>query len=256
MRSGGIVQMAASKSTSVHSAPRISPGRTKVRASNWRPYRTSGVPLCPSIARNKPPSPLGSIIAARCRTIGAVKRPSERRRRVAYRSSCGDRIAKDRADSRTQPPRALPPPVRFDAAKHLQNFGSRDLCDRPRSEGGVGHADKPFQLADRRVGPTLRAALGDKFGRNYAEGVGLLVGLRELSTREEIGESKSRRVLEGTALGGFGDSRRAWGAVESGDESPPRRDPSHPETVHGYAVGSRRTRAAAFRGGRGARLRT
>src|SRR5271170_7187771 len=181
MRSGGIVQMAASKSTSVHSAPRISPGRTKVRASNWRPYRTSGVPLCPSIARNKPPSPLGSIIAARCRTIGAVKRPSERRRRVAYRSSCGDRIAKDRADSRTQPPRALPPPVRFDAAKHLQNFGSRNLGDRPRSEGGVGHADKPFQLADRRVGPTLRAALGDKFGRNSAERVGLLVGLRKLS---------------------------------------------------------------------------
>src|SRR5277367_119687 len=120
-----------------------------------------GSPVVPVDRPQQAAKPLGINDSGAMPDDWGGKRPSERRRRVAYRSSCGDRIAKDRADSRTQPPRALPPPVRFDAAKHLQNFGSRNLCDRPRSEGGVGHADK--------------------FGRNYAEGVGLLVGLRELS---------------------------------------------------------------------------
>jgi hypothetical protein len=40
-----------SKSTSAHVAPRNSPGRTKVSASDCRPKRTCGAPLWPSIAQ-------------------------------------------------------------------------------------------------------------------------------------------------------------------------------------------------------------
>ena len=44
MRPAGISQTAASMSNSAHSAARNSPGRTKVRASNSRAARVSGVP--------------------------------------------------------------------------------------------------------------------------------------------------------------------------------------------------------------------
>src|ERR1700677_4716925 len=53
----------------------------------------------------------------------------------------------------------------------------------------------------------------------------------------------------------FGDSRPLWGGLESGDDSPLRRNPGHPKAIHGYVVGSRRTRAATFRCGLGGRLR-
>src|SRR5271154_1220007 len=71
----------------------------------------------------------------------------------------------------------------------------------------------------------------------------------KLSTLEEIGESEWRRVLGRTVRRHFGDSRRLWGGLESGDDSPIRRNPGHPKAIHGYVVGSRRTRTATFRGG-------
>src|SRR5271170_334625 len=70
-----------------------------------------------------------------------------------------------------------------------------------------------------------------------------------LSTLEEIGESEWRRVLGRTVRRHFGDSRPLWGGLESGDESPLRRNSGHPKAIHGYVVGSRRTRTATFRGG-------
>src|SRR6202050_721005 len=82
-----------------------------------------------------------------------------------------------------------------------------------------------------------------------ADNAKLMRGRAELSTLEEIGESEWRRVLGRTVRRHFGDSRPLWGGLESGDESPVRRNPGHPKAIYGYVVGSRRTRTATFRGG-------
>src|ERR1700678_341014 len=72
---------------------------------------------------------------------------------------------------------------------------------------------------------------------------------RSINSARGSGESEWRRVLGRTVRRHFGDSRPLWGGLESGDESPVRRNPGHPKAIHGYVVGSRRTRTATFRGG-------
>jgi hypothetical protein len=88
-----------------------------------------------------------------------------------------------------------------------------------------------------------------RFARNDVQRIGSLVSACRLSTLEELGESERRRVWGRTVRRRFGDSRPLWGGLESGDDSPIRRNPGHPKAILGYVVGSRRTRTATFRGG-------
>src|ERR1700691_5797817 len=143
--------------------------------------------------------------------------------------------------------------------------------DRP-TRGGIGQDDQIQPLERLRryaaapTGPDAGAALlgRARFRRRQRRvrtrrlsGAGMAAmasprhdgDVGDASTLEEIGESEWRRVLGRTVRRHFGDSRPLWGGLESGDESPVRRNPGHPKAIYGYVVGSRRTRTATFRGG-------
>lgn len=64
--SAGIVQTAASRSNSFHSAMRSSPGRGNMCGSIFRASRTAGCQSWASTARSRPARAFGSKIAARC----------------------------------------------------------------------------------------------------------------------------------------------------------------------------------------------
>ena len=104
------------------------------------------------------------------------------------------------------------------------------------------------QGVERR--PVFRRAVAPDEGPfKFREAARTLTLAVSLSTLEEIGKSERRRVWGRTVRRRFGDSRPLWGGLESGDDSPIRRNPGHPKAILGYVVGSRRTRTATFRGG-------
>lgn len=67
--------MPFSRSKSSQCAALSSPGRENTSGRSRSAARVAGCPSYPSIARSKPPNSIGSVIAARCLTLGGVSAP-------------------------------------------------------------------------------------------------------------------------------------------------------------------------------------
>lgn len=213
MRSAGTVQVAASRSTSSHRAPRTSPERAAVSATNSRASRVDGHAwLSRMVASAAPTSP-----CARARPVNAILR--ERRPHGLDRSvgpmSIGHGPPEHRADALKHPPPrrlALVVPNRPHHREHVMrgNVGYRLAHQRHR----VGVEARPplfFRLAAvAPVGPLQREHRFDALG----EGGGGRAG------RPGVPWGRRPAVPACDSPGRSSEPRRAWSIARTRSQYP------------------------------------
>ena len=86
-------------------------------------------------------------------------------------------IAEHLTYDRAQPTGTFQPAALFDLAQRVQNFGGRDVGDRPVTNHRGSERQEPFGFRKRRSRPALARLLGYQFARDHIERVGGCVGL-------------------------------------------------------------------------------
>lgn len=86
-------------------------------------------------------------------------------------SPSGDRMPKDLPDGRSKPLRRFELAPRLDLPQHGEDFGRKNVLDRPASQSGQSETQEPFRLGDCDHGLLLTTLLVNQFSRNRGESV-------------------------------------------------------------------------------------